>query len=111
MTSELFTEICTKHGFRVEKEIAPWTGGSDWYVAYISIDKFYIAVVAYDPDDVDVVTICTSLKKINLPVRIKVDKTKEVRTSEELEQACMQLNIKFKKMLEQIKIEQINKDF
>ena len=33
------------------------------------------------------------------------------RTSEELEQACMELNIKFKKMLEQIKIEQINKDF
>ena len=111
MTSELFTEILTKHGFRVEKEIAPWTGGGDWYVAYISSDKFNIAVAAYDPDDADVAAICTLLKKINLPVKIKVEKTKDVRTTEELEQACMELNIKFKKMLEQIKMEQINNDF
>lgn len=51
------------------------------------------------------------LKKINLPVKIKVDKTKDVNTVEELEKTCMELNVKFKEMLEQIKLEQINSDF
>ena len=111
MTSELFTEICTKHGFKVEKEIAPWNGGGDWYVAYVSSDKFNIAVAAYDPEDVDVATICVELKKIKLPVKIKVAKTKDFKTEEEFEQACIELNVKFKKMLEQIKLEQINSDF
>lgn len=63
MNEKIFTEILTKHGFRVEKEIAPWNGGGDWYVAYISSDKFNIEVAAYDPDDGDVATICTVFKK------------------------------------------------
>lgn len=110
MNEDIFTEILTKHGFRVEKEIAPWTGGGDWYVAYTS-DKFNVAVAAYDPDDVDVATICTLLKKVNAKKEIKTDRTKDVRTTEELEQACADLNVKYKEMLEQIRLEQINKDF
>jgi hypothetical protein len=111
MNKTIFTKICTKYGFRVEKEIAPWNDGSDWYVAYIPSDKFNVAVAAYDPEDEDVATICISLKKINLPVKIKVANTKDVRTVEDLERACMELNVKFKEMLEQIKLEQINSDF
>lgn len=111
MNKTIFTEICTKYGFRVEKEIAPWNSGGDWYVAYTSSDKFNVAVAAYDPEDADVATICVSLKKIKLPVKIKVDKTNDVRTVEELERACMELNVKFKEMLEQIKLERINSDF
>lgn len=111
MNSELFTEILTKHGFRVEKEIAPWSGGSDWFVAYTACDKFNVAVAAYDPEDADIATISILLKKTAHPDRIKIDKTKDVRTAEELEQACMELNEKYKKMLEQIKLEQINSDF
>ena len=111
MNEDIFTEILTKHGFRVEKELAPWNGGGDWYVAYTPSDKFSVAVAAYDPSDEDVATICTFLKITKLPVKMKVDKTKDVRTREELEQACGELNTKFKEMLEQIKIEQINKDF
>ena len=111
MNETIFTEILTKHGFRVEKEIASWNGGGDWYVAYIPSDKFNVAVAAYDPEDVDVATICVSLKRINLPVKIKVDKTNDVKTVEDLELACMELNVKFKKMLEQVKLEEINKDF
>lgn len=111
MNETIFTEICTKHGFKVEKEIAPWTGGGDWYVAYISSDKFNVAVAAYDPDDGDVASICVLLKKTTLPVKIKVAETKDFKTVEEFEQACMELNVNFKKMLEQIKLEQINSDF
>ena len=111
MNEDIFTEILTKHGFRVEKEIAPWAGGGDWYVAYIPSNKFNIAVAAYDPNDEDVATICISLKELKLPVKIKVDKTKDVRTNEELEQACAELNVKIKEMFEQIRLEQINKDF
>ena len=111
MNETIFTEILTKHGFRVEKEIAPWNGGGDWYVAYVSTDKYNIAVAAYDPDDGNVATVCVSLKKTTLPVKIKVANTKDFKTVEELEKACMELNVKFKQMLEQIKLEQINKDF
>lgn len=111
MNETIFTEICTKYGFRVEKELAVWTGGGDWYVAYITSDRLNVAVAAYDPDDGDVVTIGVLLKKTTLPVKIKVDKTKDVKTVEEFEQACAELNVKFKKMLEQIKLEQINLDF
>lgn len=111
MNEKIFTEICTKHGFRVEKEIAPWNGGGDWYVAYVPSDKFSVAVAAYDPEDGDVATICVSLKKINLPVKMKVAETNDVKTVEGLEQACIELNVKFKEMLEQIKLEQINSDF
>lgn len=111
MNETIFTEILTKHGFRVEKEIAPWNGGGDWYVAYIPSDKFNVAVAAYDPADGDIATICVSLKRINLPVKIKVDKTNDVKTVEDLELSCMELNVKLKKMLEQIKMEQINLDF
>lgn len=110
MTSEQFTEILTKHGFKVEKEIAPWNGGGDWYVAYTS-DKFNVAVAAYDPTEEDVATICTLLKKVNAKKEFKIDRTKDVRTTEELEQACAELKVKIKEMFEQIKLEQINKDF
>lgn len=111
MNETIFTEILTKHGFRVEKEIAPWNGGGDWYVAYIPSDKFSIAVAAYDPSDEGIATICTFLKITKLPVKMKVDKTKDTRTPEELEQACVELNVKIKEMFEQIRLEQINKDF
>ena len=111
MNEDIFTEILTKHGFRVEKELAPWNGGGDWYVAYIPSDKFSVAVAAYDPSEEDIATITTLLKTTKLPVKIKVDKTKDVRTIEELEQACVELNVKVKEMFEQIRLEQINKDF
>lgn len=63
------------------------------------------------PDDKDIATICVSLKKINFPFKIDVANTNDVKTVEELEQACMELKVKLKEMLEQIKLEQINSDF
>ena len=111
MNEKIFTEICTKHGFKVEKEIAPWNAGGDWYVAYIPSDKFNVAVAAYDPEDAEIATICVSLKKVGLPVKMKVANTNDVKTVEELDRACKELNVKYKKMLEQIKLEQINSDF
>ena len=51
------------------------------------------------------------MKKINFPFKIEVADTNYVKTVEELEQACMELKVKLKEMLEQIKLEQINSDF
>lgn len=93
------------------KKIAPWNSDGDWYVAYTSNNKFNVAVAAYDPEDKDIATICVSLKKITRPVKMKVKNKKDVKTVEDLEQACMELNVKFKEFLEQIKLEQINSDF
>lgn len=42
---------------------------------------------------------------------MKVKNKKDVKTVEDLEQDCMELNVKFKEFLEQIKLEQINSDF
>lgn len=109
MNEKIFTEILTKHGFRVEKEQAVWTGGGDWYVAYIPSSKFSIAVAAYEPGD-DTATICSELAIVKLPVRMKCKNTKEVDV-EELEKTCVELNVKIKEISNQIKLEQINKDF
>ena len=109
MNEKICTEILTKHGFRVEKEIAPWNGGCDWYVAYTPSSKFSVAVAAYEPGD-DTATICTDLAIVKLPVRFKCKNTKEVDV-EELEKTCVELNVKQKEILIQIKLEQINTDF
>lgn len=98
-------------GFVLKKKIATWSGGGDWYIAYFSSNKFNLVVAAYDTDYKDFATICVSLKKINFPFKIEVDNTNDVKTVEELEQACMELKVKLKEMLEQIKLEQINSDF
>ena len=110
MNEKIFTEILTKHGFRVEKEIAPWTGGGgDWYVAYLPNSKFNVAVATYEPGD-DTATICSDLAIVKLPVKFKCKNTKEVDI-DELEKTCVELNVKQKEMLNQIKLEQINTDF
>lgn len=109
MNEKIFTEILTKYGFRVEKEFAPWTGGGDWYVAYIPNSRFIIPIAAYEPGD-DTATICSELKMINLPVKIKCKDTKEVDI-EGLEKACVELNVKIKEIFKQIKLKEINKDF
>ncbi len=109
MNETIFTEILTKYGFRVEKELAVWTGGGDWYVAYIPNSKFSVAIAAYEPGD-DTATICSELGTVNLPVKIKCKNTKEVDI-EGLEKACVELNVKIKEIFKQIKLEQINKDF
>jgi hypothetical protein len=110
MNEKIFTKICTKYGFRVKK-ITPWSAGGDWYIAYFSSNKFNLVVASYDTADKDIATICDSLKKINFPFKIEVADTNYVKTVEELEQACMELKVKLKEMLEQIKLEQINSDF
>lgn len=109
MNSEIFTEILTKHGFRVEKEAAVWTGGGDWYVAYIPNSNFNVAVAAYEPGD-DTATICSELKIVNLPVKIKCNNTKEVNI-DGLEKACVELKLKIKECFKQIKLDSIKKDF
>lgn len=109
MNSEIFTEILTKYGFRVQKEAAVWNSGGDWYVAYIPNSKFDVAVAAYEPGD-DTATICSELKKINLPVQIKCKNTKEVDI-DGLEKACVELNMKIKEIFKQIKLDSIQKDF
>ena len=109
MNETIFTEILTKHGFRVNKEVAVWNGGCDWYVAYIPNSRFGVAIAAYEPGD-DTATICSELKLINLPVKIKCSNTKEV-DSDGLEKACVELKLKIKEFFEQIKIKEINKDF
>lgn len=109
MNSEIFTEILTKHGFRVQKETAVWNSGGDWYVAYIPNSNFDVAIAAYEPGD-DTATICSELKKINLPVKIKCKNTKEVDI-DGLEKACVELNMKIKEIFKQIKLDSIQKDF
>lgn len=99
MNETIFTEICTKHGFNVDKGLADWTGAGD----------LYIAVAVYDPDDEYGAEVCTLLK--NIDGKLIPDATKYVQTTEELEQACAELNLQIKEFLEQIKMEQIKKDF
>lgn len=99
MNETIFTEICTKHGFNVDKGLADWTGAGD----------LYIAVAVYDPDDEYGAEVCTLLK--NIDGKLIPDATKYVQTAEELEQACAELNLQIKEFLEQIKMEQIKKDF
>lgn len=109
MNETIFTEILTKHGFRVEKEQAVWSGGGDWYVAYIPSSKFSVAIAAYEPGD-DTATICSELAVVKLPVKMKCKNTKEVDV-EELEKTCVELNVKIKEIFNQLKLEQINTDF
>lgn len=109
MNSEIFTEILTKYGFRVQKEMAVWTSGGDWYVAYIPDNKFNVAIAAYEPGD-DTATICSELCKTTLPVKIKCKNTKEVDI-DGLEKACVELNVRIKEIFEQIKLDSIQKDF
>lgn len=109
MNEKIFTEILTKYGFRVEKEQPVWTGGGDWYVAYIPNSKFSVAVASYEPGAA-FATICSELAAVKLPVKIKCKNTKEVDV-EELEKTCVELNVKLKEIFNQIKLEQINTDF
>ena len=109
MNETIFTEILTKHGFRVEKEQAVWTGGGDWYVAYIPSSKFSVAIAAYEPGDA-FATICSELAIVKLPVKIKCKNTKEVDI-DGLEKTCVELNVKLKEIFNQLKLEQISTDF
>ena len=109
MNETIFTEICTKHGFRVEKELTVWTDCGDWYVAYIPNSKFNFAVAVYVPGE-DTATICSEFGTTTPPVKINCKNTKEVDI-DGLEKACVELNVKMKEIFKQIKLKEINSDF
>ena len=109
MNETIFTEICTKYGFRVEKELTVWTDRGDWYVAYIPNSKFNFAIAVYVPGE-DTATICSEFETTTPPVKINCKNTKEVDIYG-LENACVELNVKIKEIFKQIKLEQINSDF
>lgn len=109
MNETIFTEICTKYGFRVEKELTVWTDCGDWYVAYIPNSKFNFAIAVYVPGE-DTATICSEFGTTTPPVKINCKNTKEVDI-DGLEKACVELNVKIKEIFKQIKLEQINSDF
>lgn len=109
MNEKIFTEILTKNGFRVEKELTVWTDVGNWYIAYIPNSRFNFAIAVYVPGE-DTATICSEFGTTTPPVKIECKSTKEVDI-DGLEKACVELNVKVKEIFKQIKLKEINSDF